>query len=105
MWKYTLSVYACICIQVYANRGLLEIYAWLVPLHSYLLALFFTESGQAQKSGVMVEMEDLSFHFRSPGDLSDDELEEITNFLSERMNTQEVSELNQLHHFYNTLAW
>ena len=75
------------------------------PYISYLIIFFITETGQAQKSGVMVEMEDLSFHFRSPGDLSDDELEEITNFLSERMNTQEASELNQLHHFYNTLAW
>ena len=52
----------------------------------------------------MVEMEDLSFHFRSAGDLTDDELEEITDFLSERMNTQEASELHQLHFFYNTLA-
>ena len=62
------------------------------------------ETGRAQKSGVMVEMEDLSFHFRSAGDLTDDELEEITDFLSERMNTQEASELHQLHFFYNTLA-
>ena len=71
------------------------------PISSVLLC---TETGRAQKSGVLVEMEDLSFHFRSPGDLTDDELEEITNFLSERMNTQEASELHQLHHFYNTLA-
>ena len=85
-------------------RGLLEIHVILLIFSSHLVC-DFTETGQAQKSGVMVEMEDLSFHFRSPGDLSDDELEEITNFLSERMNTQEASELNQLHHFYNTLAW
>ncbi len=52
----------------------------------------------------MVEMSDLSFHYRSPGDLSPEELEEITDFLYERMTTQERTELNQLHHFYNTLA-
>lgn len=52
----------------------------------------------------MVELDDLSFHFRSPGDLTNEELEDITDFLAERMNTQEASELHQLHHFYNTLA-
>ncbi len=63
-----------------------------------------TESGRARKSGVLVELEDLSFHFRSPGDLTDEELDQVTDFLAERMETQEASELFQLCRFYDTLA-
>ncbi|ELU14701.1 hypothetical protein CAPTEDRAFT_176954 [Capitella teleta] len=55
------------------------------------------------KTGVMVEFSDLGFHVRSPGDLSEDEVDEIVGFLTERMQTQERTELFQLQKFFDTL--
>ena len=52
---------------------------------------------------MMVELTDLAFHLRSPGDLTDHEVDEVTEFLSERVETQEKTELYQLHKFFNTL--
>ncbi|KAK0048213.1 ATP-dependent DNA helicase Q4, partial [Biomphalaria pfeifferi] len=49
-----------------------------------------------RKSGVLVELSDLAFHFRSRGDLSDQEMDEVTEFLSARSQRQERLELRQL---------
>ena len=51
----------------------------------------------------MVEFSDLAFHLRSPGDLEEEEVDEVTEFLGERLETQERTELYQLQHFYGTL--
>ena len=51
----------------------------------------------------MVKFSDLAFHLRSPGDLTDAEIDEVLDFLMERINTQEKVELFQLQNFYNTL--
>jgi ATP-dependent DNA helicase Q4 len=56
-----------------------------------------------KRTGIMVEFADLAFHVRSPGDLSEDEVDEIIGFLSERMQTQERTELTQLQSFFDTL--
>ncbi|KAK6184703.1 hypothetical protein SNE40_007117 [Patella caerulea] len=53
-------------------------------------------TGGPMKSGVMVEFCDLGFHFRSPGDLTDDELDNILDFLHHRVTKQEKNELFQL---------
>ncbi|XP_021372392.1 ATP-dependent DNA helicase Q4-like [Mizuhopecten yessoensis] len=55
------------------------------------------------KSGVLVEFSDLAFHFRSPGDLDDDELDDVLQFLHDRVQTQEKTETQQLKYLYNTL--
>lgn len=51
-----------------------------------------------------MEFSDLSFHVRSPGDLSEEETDEIMGFLSERMLTQEHTELSQLQSFFDILC-
>ncbi|XP_064641083.1 ATP-dependent DNA helicase Q4-like [Lineus longissimus] len=55
------------------------------------------------KSGVMVEFSDLAFHFTSHGDLSDDEVDEVVDFLHNRITAQEKTEIKQLNNFYKTL--
>ncbi|XP_069114414.1 ATP-dependent DNA helicase Q4-like [Argopecten irradians] len=55
------------------------------------------------RSGVLVEFSDLAFHFRSPGDLDDDELDDVLQFLHDRVQTQEKTEIQQLKYLYNTL--
>ncbi|KAK2151872.1 hypothetical protein LSH36_348g02019 [Paralvinella palmiformis] len=59
--------------------------------------------GFPKKSGVLVTFTDLAFHIRSYGDLTDDELEEVVSFLTERIQTQERTELGQLDRLQNTL--
>ncbi|ESO89742.1 hypothetical protein LOTGIDRAFT_124753, partial [Lottia gigantea] len=53
-------------------------------------------TGGPMRSGVMVEFSNLGFHFRSAGDLTDNELDEILDFLFERVSRQESNELYQL---------
>nr|XP_061786920.1 ATP-dependent DNA helicase Q4-like [Nerophis lumbriciformis] len=48
------------------------------------------------RSGVHVEFSSLSFYFRSYGDLSDDELDRVCQFLHKRVQDQERSQLYQL---------
>nr|XP_006822217.1 PREDICTED: ATP-dependent DNA helicase Q4-like [Saccoglossus kowalevskii] len=55
------------------------------------------------KSGVFVEFSDISFHFRSPGDLTDDELDGVCDFLAGRVKSQEKAELYQLQCVYDSL--
>ncbi|CAH2218525.1 ATP-dependent DNA helicase Q4 [Pelobates cultripes] len=54
------------------------------------------------KSGVLVEFSKLSFHFRSYGDLTDQELEEICDFLYQKVTSREKAALSQLKSCYNT---
>ncbi|KAM9317487.1 ATP-dependent DNA helicase Q4 [Gastrophryne carolinensis] len=48
------------------------------------------------RSGVLVEFSKLSFHFYSFGDLSDDELEDVCNFLHSKVSSRERAALHQL---------
>ncbi|KAM9573862.1 ATP-dependent DNA helicase Q4 [Guaruba guarouba] len=48
------------------------------------------------KSGVLVEFGDLSFHLRVYGDLSDEELDSVCDFLHQRVVTREKMALGQL---------
>ncbi|GFN75198.1 werner syndrome, recq helicase-like [Plakobranchus ocellatus] len=48
------------------------------------------------KSGVLVEFSDLSFHFRSRGDLTSDQMDDVLDFLNLRARRQEQTELAQL---------
>ncbi len=51
----------------------------------------------------MVEFTDLAFHVRSPGDLTEDEVDGIVDFLTERVQTQEKTELAMLDRLQGTL--
>ncbi|XP_077982235.1 ATP-dependent DNA helicase Q4-like [Glandiceps talaboti] len=55
------------------------------------------------KSGILVEFSDLSFHVRAPGDLNDEELDEVCDFLVNRVTNQEKAELYQLQCVYKSL--
>ncbi|XP_024074121.1 ATP-dependent DNA helicase Q4 isoform X2 [Terrapene carolina triunguis] len=48
------------------------------------------------KSGVLVEFGDLSFHLRSYGDLTDQEMDSVCNFLHHRVTARETTTLCQL---------
>ncbi|KAK3610308.1 hypothetical protein CHS0354_029774 [Potamilus streckersoni] len=60
------------------------------------------ESGP-RKSGVLVEFSDLAFHFRSPGDLSIAEYDDVLQFLHDRIQKQEKTQLRQLRYLYKSL--
>lgn len=70
--------------------------------HVLHCSVFVTDSGP-RKTGVMVEFSDFAFHLRSPGDLTDTEIDEVVDFLNERVQTQEKTELFQLRNFFDTL--
>lgn len=48
------------------------------------------------RSGVLVEFSSLSFYFRSYGDLSDEERDRVCQFLHNRVQKQEKTQLYQL---------
>uniref|UniRef100_A0A3B4BDL0 DNA 3'-5' helicase n=1 Tax=Periophthalmus magnuspinnatus TaxID=409849 RepID=A0A3B4BDL0_9GOBI len=48
------------------------------------------------RSGVMVEFSAPSFYFRSYGDLSDEEMDQVCHFLHNRVQSQETTQLYQL---------
>ncbi|XP_025115631.1 ATP-dependent DNA helicase Q4-like isoform X3 [Pomacea canaliculata] len=67
------------------------------PVKRELSRLQWTfDTGGARKSGVLVQFSDLAFHMRTCGDLSDDELDGLVDFLHERVMRQERAELAQL---------
>ena len=57
----------------------------------------------SKKTGVVVEFSTLCYHLRSPGDMSPEELDEVVDFLMERIETQEKTELFHLENFHRTL--
>eukprot|EP00794_Sanderia_malayensis_P019029 gene19029-20942_t len=56
------------------------------------------------KSGVISEFGELSFHVISPGDLSDDERDNVCKILSDKIEDQEQMRILQLDALYNTLS-
>ena len=59
--------------------------------------------GKVKRSGVMVEMTDLSFHLEARGDLSDDERDQVLDAVYRRTQVQEQEQLRQLHYTYQLL--
>ena len=51
----------------------------------------------------MVEFSDLSMRVRTPGNFSDEQLDEILLFLKQRVSAQENKEVTRLHYFYHVL--
>lgn len=58
-----------------------------------MLVFGFAAGGQ---SGVLVEFSSPSFYFRSCGDLSDEEMDRVCQFLHNRVQEQERTHLYQL---------
>jgi len=55
------------------------------------------------QSGILVEFTDLSMHIRVPGDLSDEERDYVCDFLEDRIQAEERSQLQQLQFVYDSL--
>jgi ATP-dependent DNA helicase Q4 len=51
----------------------------------------------------MVEFSNLAFHFSAPGDLTDEELDDVLQFLHERVQKHEKSEIQQLKYLSDSL--
>ncbi|XP_078086752.1 ATP-dependent DNA helicase Q4 [Mustelus asterias] len=74
----------------------------LLPVRRELRQLQWITSHSEQglqgtgKSGVLVEFSDLSFHFRSYGDLDHEELDAVCKFLHQRVQTLEKTALHRL---------
>uniref|UniRef100_A0A8D2Q8A3 DNA 3'-5' helicase n=1 Tax=Varanus komodoensis TaxID=61221 RepID=A0A8D2Q8A3_VARKO len=49
------------------------------------------------RSGILVEFSELSFHLRAYGDLADEELDSVSDFLHRRVMAREKAALHQLH--------
>ena len=56
-----------------------------------------------KRTGVMIEFSELAYHFRSPGDLEVEELDDVLQFLHTRVQKQEKTELSQLSRLYQAL--
>ncbi|XP_045192518.2 ATP-dependent DNA helicase Q4-like isoform X2 [Mercenaria mercenaria] len=61
------------------------------------------DSGGPKRTGIMVEFSDLAYHFRTPGDFTTEELDDILQFLHERIQRQEKSEIRNLSCLYQAL--
>lgn len=60
------------------------------------------KTGQKSRSSVRVEFSELSFHVISPGDLLDDELDEVSKLLLNYSRAQENKEIESLKRLYET---
>lgn len=56
----------------------------------------FTANGLPKRSNISVEFYDLAFRVRSPGDLSDEELDSTLDILQTRVVEQEKTQLRQV---------
>eukprot|EP00058_Branchiostoma_floridae_P014377 XP_002599865.1 hypothetical protein BRAFLDRAFT_95555 [Branchiostoma floridae] len=63
-----------------------------------------TNTGGYQRTGLLAEFTDVSFLLRAPGDLTDDQLEEVSDFLYGRVESQERTELRQLKAVFQALT-
>uniref|UniRef100_A0A8C4T3W2 DNA 3'-5' helicase n=1 Tax=Erpetoichthys calabaricus TaxID=27687 RepID=A0A8C4T3W2_ERPCA len=68
----------------------------LIPVKRTLRQLQWKTERGTGKSGVLVEFSSLSFHFRSYGDLTHQEMDSICEFLHQRIQAQEKTQLYQL---------
>lgn len=56
-----------------------------------------------RRTGVMVEFANLAFHYRAPGDLTEDEIDDVIMSLHTRIQKQEKAELTNLKYLFDTL--
>ncbi|XP_054723854.1 ATP-dependent DNA helicase Q4-like [Uloborus diversus] len=56
---------------------------------------------QKRKTGVLVEFSDLAFHVLAPGNLSEDELDSILDYLQKKVMTSEKQELENLNSLFS----
>lgn len=61
------------------------------------------ENGRKKRTNVRVAFSDLSFHFNASGDLNEDELDHLLNFVHKYTTDQEIFEISKLKNVYNTL--
>lgn len=61
-------------------------------------------NGQSKRSSISVEFSDLGFRVRSPGDLSDSELDATLDLLYNRVTDQELTQLMQLQNVFNGMS-
>lgn len=69
---------------------------YLFSILIIIMKILNSFSDQKRKTGVIVEFSNLAFHIRSPCNLSDDELDQILDFLHEKVNTAEKKEIMNL---------
>ncbi|XP_037549118.1 ATP-dependent DNA helicase Q4 [Nematolebias whitei] len=70
---------------------------WQLPVVKRgLRQLQWSTDRGSRRSGVLVEFSSSSFHFRSYGDLSDEEMDRVCHFLHNRVQEQERTQLFQL---------
>lgn len=79
------------CFMTICDFRLFFVVSWVINRIWVLIPV-----AGARKSGVLVQFSDLAFHMRTCGDLSDDELDGLVDFLHERVMRQERAELAQL---------
>lgn len=63
-----------------------------------------TVNGQPKRSSISIEFSDLGFRVRSPGDLSDAELDTMLDMMYGRVTGQERMQLLQLQNVFNGLS-
>ena len=82
----------------FLRRRQLAASRWVPDLGGHRLNQFSVPSGSRGegKSGVVVEFGDLSFHVRAYGDLADQELDSVCDFLYRRVVAREKTALGQL---------
>ncbi|XP_048739523.2 ATP-dependent DNA helicase Q4-like isoform X3 [Ostrea edulis] len=69
-----------------------------------LKALSWSITSQGpRRTGVMVEFSNLAFHFTAPGDLSDEEFDDVLQFLHGQVQKHEKSEIHQLKYLSDSL--
>ncbi|CAC5357583.1 RECQL4 [Mytilus coruscus] len=62
-----------------------------------------TGANGPSRTGVMVEFANLAFHYRAPGDLTEDEIDDVIMSLHTRIQKQEKAELTNLKYLFDTL--
>ncbi|XP_052059917.1 ATP-dependent DNA helicase Q4-like [Mytilus californianus] len=62
-----------------------------------------TGANGPRRTGVMVEFANLAFHYRAPGDLTEDEIDDVIMSLHTRIQKQEKAELTNLKYLFDTL--
>ena len=59
--------------------------------------------GRPHRTGTIVEFSDLAYHFRTPGDFDNEQLDDILQFLHTRVQKQEKSEVCNLSRMHQAL--
>lgn len=63
----------------------------------------YDSDGRYKRTGIVVEFSDLSLRVRAPGNLMEEKLDLILDYLRRRVKDQEMRDFNRLHVFYQAL--